>query len=177
MPAKGKATKKPTGRPTKRTPEVIQRVIEGLSNGTPLTVICAPDDMPCDDTVRIWAESDEALFRDIARARDAGFDRIALDAMRIADTPIEGVETIDAPDGTRITRKDMLGHRRLQVDTRLKLLAKWDPKRYGDKITQELTGSNGGPIATTTLDPETEARVKAWAEDVAKTVKAKAKRK
>jgi hypothetical protein len=31
-------------------------------------------------------------------------------------------------------REDMLGHRKLQIETRLKLLAKWSPKRYGDKL-------------------------------------------
>jgi hypothetical protein len=33
----------------------------------------------------------------------------------------------------------MLGHRRLQIETRLKLLSKWDPKRYGDKIDVNAT--------------------------------------
>ncbi|MNU09652.1 hypothetical protein D3C72_2563420 [compost metagenome] len=40
----------------------------------------------------------------------------------------------------------MLGHRRLQVETRLKLLAKWHPKKYGEKVTAEHTGPNGAPI-------------------------------
>lgn len=30
-------------------------------------------------------------------------------------------------------------HLKLRIDTRLKLLAKWDPKRYGDK---QLVGSD-----------------------------------
>jgi hypothetical protein len=70
-----------------------------------------------------------------ARARLEGFDQIALDALRIADTQVEGVEiTIDDMGKTTEKRSDMLGHRKLQVETRLKLLAKWDPKRYGDRV-------------------------------------------
>jgi hypothetical protein len=38
----------------------------------------------------------------------------------------------------------MLGHRKLQIETRLKLLAKWDPKRYGDKLS--LSGDKENPI-------------------------------
>ncbi|HXD37446.1 MAG TPA: hypothetical protein VN624_12375, partial [Rhodanobacter sp.] len=38
-------------------------------------------------------------------------------------------------------QEDMLGHRKLRIDTRLKLLAKWDPKRYGDKQQLEHSGT------------------------------------
>lgn len=145
---KDKAPPKKNGRPTKRSDEVINRILEGLSLGTPLTVICKPDDMPIPCTVYDWIKKDDELSKQIAHARDAGFDAIALEALKIADTPIEGVERTETPDGPRITTKDMLGHRRLQIETRLKLLAKWDRKRYGDLITQEISGPDGGPIHT-----------------------------
>jgi hypothetical protein len=35
---------------------------------------------------------------------------------------------------------DMLGHRKLRIDTRIKLLWKWDPRRYGDKLQQVISG-------------------------------------
>jgi hypothetical protein len=41
--------------------------------------------------------------------------------------------------------EDMLGHRKLQVETRLKLLAKWDPRRYGDAL--KLSGDPEAPLA------------------------------
>ncbi|HEX7260758.1 MAG TPA: hypothetical protein VF258_03000 [Luteolibacter sp.] len=145
---RGKKPPKKQGRPSKRTPEIIERILAGLSRGTPLSILCEPDDMPGITTVWEWQKSDTALSESIARAREAGFDRIAQDALAIADTPVEGIERTDTPDGPRIKRGDMLGHRRLQVETRLKLLAKWDPKRYGDKITQEISGPDGGPVRT-----------------------------
>lgn len=151
------AAKRPRGRPSKRTPEVEKRILEGLAKGTPLTILCDPPDMPSDDTVRIWADADPAFSRDIARARDAGFDRIALEALRIADTPLEGATITEKPDGMEIKRSDMLGHRKLQVETRLKLLAKWDPKRYGEKLTQEISGPDGGPIETAAKERDAEA--------------------
>lgn len=118
----------------KQRAAAIAKVLDGLRNGIPLTVICSEDGMPCDDTVRNWADDDDELSRDIARARDAGFDKIALDALRIADTPIEGKRTKHSGDEVEEVIEDMLGHRKLQVETRLKLLAKWDPKRYGELI-------------------------------------------
>lgn len=44
-----------------------------------------------------------------------------------------------------------------RAEQRLKLLAKWDPKRYGDKITQEHTGADGGPIQSQATIKVTEA--------------------
>ena len=92
-------------------------IVARLSNGEPLTHICADDWLPCDDTVRNWAAANLEFGRAIARAREAGFDKIALDALDIADDKLGDAQ------------RD-----RLRVETRLKLLAKWDPKRYGDKV-------------------------------------------
>jgi len=181
--AKKAAKKKPTGRPSKRTPAVISKILAGLSEGTPLTVICSPVAMPATRTVADWMEQDADFSAAIARARDAGFDRIALDALRIADTPLEGIEveeTVQAdgegdetPSERKIRRKDMLGHRKLQVETRLKLLAKWDPKRYGDRIAQEITGADGGPVATMAvqLTPDQDAALRRVIEDAQERVR------
>lgn len=130
-------------KPTKRSPEVVQRILDGLSEGTPLTRICADADMPAPRTVREWMEQDETLSAAIARAREIGFDAIAEEALAIADTPVEGKRIKRSEDGTEEVIEDMLGHRKLQVETRLKLLAKWDPKRYGELIKHgNADGSN-----------------------------------
>jgi len=151
-----KVEKLPRGRPSKSTPALQKEICARLSTGEPLTVICSDEHMPCDDTVRSWADKDDAFSRDIAHARVRGFDAIAWDAMRIANTPIEGEETTVKPDGAmEVKRGDMLGHRKLQIETRLKLLAKWDPKRYGDKIEvdQKLNATVNGKLDLT-LSPD-----------------------
>ena len=104
--------------------------------------------MPSDDSVRNWMDSDPAFSRAIARAREAGFDRIALDALEIADNVgSEHKDTIETKFG-EIPNKEWILRSKLRVETRLKLLAKWDPKRYGEKLTQEISGPDGGPIQT-----------------------------
>ena len=125
-------------RATKKTPERIAAVIAGLSCGTPLTVICREDDMPDPETVRNWMNADPELASAIARARETGFDALAEQALALIDEEPARVEGRIDP-----------GHvqwRRAQVDTRLKLLAKWDPKRYGDTSKLALTGADGGPV-------------------------------
>jgi hypothetical protein len=120
--------------PPKRTDAVIEKIIDGLSRGITMTEICREENMPAPRTVREWAENDEQLSAAIARARELGFDAIAEEALRIADTPVEGKRIKRSEDGMEEVVEDMLGHRKLQVETRLKLLAKWDPKRYGELV-------------------------------------------
>ena len=129
----------------KRTPAIEAEILERLSNGEPLAAICRSDaKFPHPTTWNDWCAEDETLNIAHTRAREAGFDAIAVDALRISDTPVEGLIVTEKADGTKDIRKeDMLGHRKLQVETRLKLLAKWDPKRYGELIKHgNADGSN-----------------------------------
>lgn len=147
VPAKPKAATKAPSRPkggqTLFTPALAARISSELAKGIPLTVICSEPGMPCDDTVRNWAAKDEAFARDIARARDRGFDRIALDALDIADE--RSRDTIQTEHGEK-PDTEWIARSKLRIETRLKLLAKWDPKRYGDKTTTEITGAGGGDL-------------------------------
>jgi hypothetical protein len=111
-----------------------------MAAGTPLAEICRIEGFPHPGTFRDWCDADEQLSRDVARARELGFDAIANDALNIANTPKEGETRKDTLDGIEITSADMLGHRKLQVETRLKLLACWDPKRYGQRSQVEVSG-------------------------------------
>lgn len=123
------------GRHSTYTPEIDEEIINRISNGEPLRVICRDEHMPAWRTVYDWLDSDQEFSARFARARDLGFDAIAQQALEIADTPMLGFRTEIGDDGkTKTVEEDMLGHRKLQIETRLKLLAKWSPKRYGDKI-------------------------------------------
>lgn len=135
------------GRGTKYTDELVDEIIDRVSNGEPLAQVCRDEHTPQLRTFYDWLERDEALTARFARARIAGFDHIAAEALRIADTPVEGTSTKETDSGIETRREDMLGHRKLQVETRLKLLAKWDPKRYGDKL-QVGQDPDSGPIKT-----------------------------
>ncbi len=117
---------------TKRTPKVDEALISGIARGIPLAQICR--DLKIDRTIVYdWRKQDPDLDQRIARARDIGFDAIADDCLAIAD------EKSDDP-----------ASRRVRVETRLKLLAKWDPRRYGEKV--QHTGADGtGPVSIETI--------------------------
>lgn len=86
--------------------------------------------MPDPDTIRSWMGADTEVSRLIARAREDGFDVIAAECLTIADDGSNDVVT--DKDGNEHVNTEVIQRSKLRVETRLKLLAKWDPKRYGD---------------------------------------------
>jgi hypothetical protein len=132
------------GRLSTYTPEVADAICERLATGEPLRAICRDEAMPAWRTVYDWIEANSDFAARFAQAREVGFDAIAEEALEIADTPREGVRRKETEDGVEEVHEDMLGHRRLQVDTRLKLLAKWCPKKYGDRI--DVGNADGKPF-------------------------------
>lgn len=129
------------GRPSKYTEALANEICERLSKGEPLAVICRDERMPGYRTVYDWMEGKPAFSASIARAREEGFDIIASDCLSIADS------SPYADDGPVVVARD-----KLKVETRLKLLAKWDPKRYGERIVQEHVGA----VPTVAREPLTE---------------------
>jgi len=116
-------------RQTKRTPEVEERIIEGLTDGVPLRVLCRQDDIPSWRTVYDWINADPSFASRVAYARDLGFEAIAEDILDIAD---------DTP-----AISDHVQRSKMRIDTRLKLLACWSPKRYGNKQDVSIGNKEG----------------------------------
>jgi hypothetical protein len=84
----------------------------------------------------MWKDAELATA--IAHARDIGYDALAEECLYIADNLHMGKKKVftsganDDEDSVTVTEEDMLGHRKLQIETRLKLLAKFNPKKYGE---------------------------------------------
>jgi hypothetical protein len=90
--------------------------------------------MPERTVVYDWLKENKEYAQRIAHARDLGFDAIAESCMDIADSPMPSTDNGATDSGA-------VQHAKLRVETRLKLLAKWDPKRYGDKQQIEHSGA------------------------------------
>lgn len=146
----GKPADKPKaklGRPSLFSQELVDKICDLISQGVTLSDICREDGMPERRTVYDWINANDDFSARFARARVLGFDAIAEETLHIADTPQIGSVSVSKATGIEITEGDMTAHRKLQVETRLKLLAKWDPKRYGDKIQQDITVTDNTPMA------------------------------
>jgi hypothetical protein len=140
----------PKGSGSKYTEELADRICDLVSNGVNLRKVCRIDGMPSWRTVYDWVVAHPEFATRLARARELGYDSLAEEALEISNTPHLGQKKVyssgagDEEDSMTVTEDDMLGHRKLQIETRLKLLAVWDPKRYGNKV--QLGGDPGNPI-------------------------------
>jgi hypothetical protein len=158
------APKKKTGRPSKYTPEIAQQMCDLLAEGVPLREICRREGFPAWRTVYDWMVRDDAavaagggagLSASIARAREVGYDSLAEECLSIADDASnDWMERLDK-DGNAVgwmLNGDHVQRSKLRIETRLKLLAKWDPKRFGDRV--QLAGDADQPIK---IQAETQA--------------------
>jgi hypothetical protein len=140
----------PKGSGSKYTEELADQICDLVSNGVNLRKVCRMDGMPSWRTVYNWVVEHPEFASRLARAREMGYDALAEEALEIANTPHLGQKKVfssgagEDEDSMTVTEDDMLGHRKLQIETRLKLLAVWDPKRYGNKV--QLGGDGGNPI-------------------------------
>lgn len=125
--------------PVRRSSEVMESIADQIAEGTPLREICRQPGMPTWRATYQWMEEDLEFAARIARARDLGFDAVAAQSLEIVDAEPER-----GPDGKIDSAS--VAHAKLRAEHRLKLLAKWSPKKYGDKIEATLQGANGGPI-------------------------------
>ncbi len=118
---------------------LVPQICERLAKGEPLAVICRDIGIPR-RTVNQWRQDDAEIAAMFDDARDDGFDTIANECLGIADdstgdwmTQRRGREEVE------VVNAEAVGRSKLRVDTRLKLLAKWDPRRYGEKLITENT--------------------------------------
>jgi hypothetical protein len=138
------APKKKMGRPSKYTPELAAEICMRLSDGEPLRKICRDEHMPHWTVMYDWVAKDKELSLQVARAREAGFQAMAEETLEIADNFHLGQTEVLDDKGSRVTIEDMLGHRKLRIETRLKLLACWDPAKYGNRTV--VAGDDKAPL-------------------------------
>jgi hypothetical protein len=133
-------TPMPAGRPSEPVPvELEAEILAWIGAGKPLREYCRQDGKPSYRTVYDWLDKDSEFSSRFAHARDLGEDQISQECLEIADDDSKDLAgELGIPNAVAVNRA------KLRIETRLKLLAKWNPKKYGDKIAH--TGEDGGPV-------------------------------
>lgn len=139
------ATEKKRGRPPGDTlypnKELIKdEIVAWLSEGKTLRDYCRQEERPSFGTIYKWLNEDKEFEERFARARVIGHDSIAEECLQLADR--EPLEVFDEAGNKRYD-PGSISWRKNQIETRLKLLAKWNPK-YGDKTI--LAGDDTAPL-------------------------------
>jgi hypothetical protein len=130
-----------TGRPSTYDPAVATKICEQLSEGISLREICRQDGMPPWQTVYSWMERDASLVEAIARAREIGYDALAEECLKIADDGTN--DYVEGERGPQLNNEH-IQRSKLRIETRLKLLAKWNPKKYGERV--QVAGDADSPL-------------------------------
>jgi hypothetical protein len=118
------------GRISTYSEEVAEAICLRIAEGEPLRVMCREEGMPAWRTVYDWIAANEDFAARFARAREAGFDAIAEDCLRIADATEHDTIMVGQGDNEHeAANTEWISRSKLRVETRLKLLAKWSPKR------------------------------------------------
>lgn len=120
------------GRPSDYLPEVAADICALLASGESLLKVCKRPGMPDKSTVFRWLAAHDEFRDNYAKATEARADSIFEEMFVIADDAI--------PDAAEVAKA------RLRVDTRKWALARMNPRKYGDKVTNEIVGKDGGAI-------------------------------
>ncbi len=117
------------------TPKVGDAICERIASGESLRSVCRDPKMPNKSTVLRWLVSEQAFRAQYEVSKDVGID--------------ERFEEIDE----LVAKESDTPRARLLWDMRRWELSKLAPKKYGDKVTTELTGPEGGPVKYQNMAP------------------------
>lgn len=146
------APKKKKGKASKYTEALGYSICRRIADGQYLTDILKEEGIGR-QTFYDWLVAHEALSVQYARALEMRDDVWYDEMMKTAETPFYDTveESGTAPSGDtwdKTKREDNVAHRRLKVDTLRWALSKRHPERFGDRVTTEIVGKDGGAIET-----------------------------
>lgn len=125
-------------------------ICEQLAEGRSLREIIREDDgMPALSTVFKWLADHVSFSDQYTRAREVQAEALVDQIIEISDDGTNDyMEKRDADGGLDGWREngEAIARSRLRVDARKWVAAKMAPKKYSDKIVQEMVGKDGGPI-------------------------------
>ena len=126
------AAKRKTGRPSKYTQAIADAICERLAAGVSLKAIGRMPSLPATSTIDRWRDADPAFDSRCARAIERGIDSDVDEMKEIEAKTLKG--EID-PTASRAVLSSMQWR-----------ASKRFPKKYGERIQQELTGPAGSAL-------------------------------
>ena len=110
------------GRPPEKVPHrIAQALLDWLCQGRPLRAFCSQSGNPSIRTVYDWRAKDDSFRSAFQAAREFGWDTLFGEVLEIADE--------EMPKGC--DARCEVARRRLKINARLWLMARWFPNRAG----------------------------------------------
>lgn len=126
------AKKKSPGRPTKYSEELCTELCAQIAQGKSLRSICEASDMPAVSSVCLWLAKYPSFSEQYARAKTDSADSDADRIEEIAEKVLTGEYE---PAAARVA-----------MDAYKWTTARKQPKKYSEKLMQEVSGPDGGPV-------------------------------
>ena len=134
------------GRPVKKPdPLIVENILVHVANGGTVRAFCREKHNPSYNTIYRWLDKDKELMtRFTYVSRFLGARAIAEEALELVDTipPVIGDGDNARMDNAHVNWM------RSRADLRLKLLSKWYPQEYGDKVGIDAKGDINLTITT-----------------------------
>lgn len=120
----------------------IGPICEWIAKGMTLRDYCRQPGSPSFWLVYQWLAADKDFASRFAQARNVGEDIIAQECLEIADDATNDFMVREKDDGSTevVLDRENVQRSKLRIWTRLQLLARWNPRRYGDKVEVENKG-------------------------------------
>jgi hypothetical protein len=133
----------PAGRPSSYTPELADELCSRIASPMSLGKACEPEGMPSMSTVFKWLREIPDFSQRYAKACEERTEAQAEEMLDIADDGRNDFMASQEGDAAVVYKLngEAINRSRLRVDTRKWLMAKMKPKKYGDKIHTEHSGT------------------------------------
>lgn len=160
----------PKGRPTDYSDELADVICERMVTGKSIRKISEMEDMPCEDTIYTWLAKHSYFSEKYRVAAEHRTNRFMEECVDLSDNMPDGIMFIGL-DGRLYERIEVLqltvreraeaglspigltveliGKRKLQIETRMKASAQMNPRKYGPRMTTTLTGDETAPAVIT----------------------------
>ena len=125
-------------KPVPYSEEVARNILVRIAGGETFAAIARsdPDNVPHNTNWADWLNADRALAIAHARARELQSDALADECIAIADDATGDAYLEYDAHGKPYAKidGDCIQRAKLKIETRIKLLAKWQPEKYGEKL-------------------------------------------
>lgn len=144
-PAKPKL---PQGRPSAYTEELADKICNLIVQGMSCNKISQLDDMPAKSVIYFWLSQHQSFLDKYTRALEIRSLTFLDEATDIADDGSNDYYDKTGKNGEviKVFDSEHVQRSRLRVDTRIKLLEKLQPRKYGPKVDMNHGVQTDNPI-------------------------------
>lgn len=122
---------------------IFRRVESGMSYFDAVKSPFEPDkDLISSSTFHAWITANVSWSNEYSRVSAVRHDRLAEDTIKIADTPLLGIKTVESEKGIFTTKYDNTDRSRLMIGARQWFVGKVASNKYGNNAGADNAGAD-----------------------------------